>query len=143
MHSRATTSARDDSLNASRPRSVPVGRLFIDGLELHGYHGVFADERTRGSVFRFDVQLGGDFTRAAQTDQLSDTVDLAAVVQQIRDINQHRQYNLIESLADAIALSILKTFPGVDDVTVHVRKLQPQGAEDAESSGVEVRRWRT
>jgi len=139
----AAQSAGSGTPNAPRPRQAPLIRLFVDGLELIGFHGVFADERRNGTRYRVDVELDGDFARGAQTDTLSDTVDLAAVVKHIRTINEHRQYNLIESLADAIASSTLERFPRIDGVTVRVRKLQPQGIEDAECSGVEVARWRT
>ena len=136
-------SGHSSAMHAPHPRRAPAIRLFIDGLELRGHHGVFAEERSRGSCFQIHVELDGDLARGAQTDALSDTVDLAAIAQTIRTINEHRQYNLIESLADAIALSILQDFPRVDGVTVRVRKLQPHGVEDAEASGVEVKRWRT
>ena len=52
-----------------------------------------------------------------------------------------RQYRLLEALAGAIATGVLE-IPGVQAVTVTVRKLRPPVAADMASAGVRLRRER-
>lgn len=49
-------------------------RIELMGLEAYGYHGVFEHEKHQGQKFLVDIVVWTDFTRAAQTDSLADTI---------------------------------------------------------------------
>lgn len=95
--------------------------IHLRGLRAYGHHGVFDFEKTDGQEFSVDVRLSGDFSRAANTDRLEDTVDYGAVADLAASIVSTERYDLIEALAariaDAIAGTI--TIPCRVEVTVH------------------------
>jgi dihydroneopterin aldolase len=97
--------------------------LGVEGIELHAHHGVYEEEQERGSRFRIDVDMKGRWGEAVRSDELRDTLDVDAVVQLIRSVNQRRRFHLIESFAGAIADDLLQEFPRLLEVRVCIRKL--------------------
>ena len=51
----------------------------IKGLEIFAYHGVNPEEKENGQRFVLDLAMTADLSRAAQSDDLRDTVNYAAV----------------------------------------------------------------
>ena len=80
-----------------------------------------AEERAEPQPFEVDVVLRLDLSRPAETDDLADTIDYAALFVLARSIVEERSFHLIEALAAAIADAVLAGHP-VDDVEVRVRK---------------------
>ena len=97
-----------------------MDRLFIEGLTLYARHGVAPEERERGGIYSFDIELRGDF--ASAQDQLSETVDYMAVIRRVASFNQTHQFRLIESLAHALSDQLLHDFPPVRRAKVRVHK---------------------
>jgi 7,8-dihydroneopterin aldolase/epimerase/oxygenase len=92
----------------------------LAGLEFHGRHGLFEDERAEGQRFLFDVWLEVPDT-ASRSDRVEDAVDYRDVVAAVRRISDGRAYRLMEALAAAVADELMTSFP-VTRVRVRVRK---------------------
>ncbi|WP_175477200.1 2-amino-4-hydroxy-6-hydroxymethyldihydropteridine diphosphokinase [Ruania alba] len=109
MTSQRTTGSGD---NLDEIRLLGVGGV--------GRHGVLPEERRDGQTFLVDLVLGVDTRAAATSDELTATVDYAAVAAQVVALIEGEPVNLIETLAARIADSAL-TYDGVHtvDVTVH------------------------
>lgn len=95
--------------------------ITITGLSVHGYHGVYPEERETGQTFVVDLTLDVDISRAAETDEVAHTVDYSVVVDQVVSIVQGEPVNLLETLAESIAHAILQR-PQVHHVQVTVHK---------------------
>ena len=93
----------------------------LQGILLHGYHGVLDDERRDGQRFLVDVELDLEHEQAARTDAIEDAVDYRRVVARVREISDGRAYRLLEAFSAAIADALLEDFP-VSAVRVRVRK---------------------
>ena len=112
-------------------------KVELSGLELHGRHGVEAEEQERGQLFLYDVALEvGD--RGAN-DRLSDAVDYTLVAAAVREVND-RRFDLLEGLASAVADTLFERFRP-ESVRVRVRKpeVKPAGLT-VEYSAVTVTR---
>ena len=92
----------------------------ITGLTLHGYHGVFDDEKRDGQTFVVDLAIEVDGQRAGSADALSHTVDYSKVTDAVAAVVTGESVDLIETLAYKIA-DVVAAFEGVVavDVTVH------------------------
>ncbi len=92
----------------------------ITGLTLHGYHGVFDDEKRDGQTFVIDVVVELDGRQASTTDTLDHTVDYSLVTDAVAAVVTGESVDLIETLAYRVAEAVV-TFNGVRavDVTVH------------------------
>jgi dihydroneopterin aldolase len=119
---------------------VTSDRICIRGVEGFGYHGVLPDERAQGQRFVVDVELAVDLVRAGELDDLEATVDYASVAQSVVSVIEGEPYDLIESVASAIAQQVL-LHPAVESVTVTVHKPQaPVGVPFGDVSVTIVRR---
>ena len=93
----------------------------LEGLELHGYHGVLEHERREGQRFLVDLRVELADERAGATDRLDDSVDYRELVALVRGVSEERAYQLLEAFAGAVADTLLERFP-FTAVRVRVRK---------------------
>ena len=93
----------------------------LQGIELHGFHGVLERERSEGQRFLVDVELDPASQAAAETDRIEEAVDYRDVVAAVVEVSDAHVYHLLEALAAALADTLLARFP-VTRVRVRVRK---------------------
>ncbi len=101
-----------------------IGKVGLEGLEFHAFHGVYPHERESGNWFEVDISVDTDFTEAANDDELSETVNyetLFKIVKQEMEIPS----KLLETVAQNIVDTVLKTFPEVKLVEFKISKLNP------------------
>ena len=92
----------------------------IHGIAGFGYHGLFEHERQHGQSFGVDVKLELKSRRAGRSDDIADAVDYAQVVKIVHELIVGDPVNLIERLAEKIAIELLDTFPlKLVEVVVH------------------------
>ncbi|GAA2099419.1 MULTISPECIES: 2-amino-4-hydroxy-6-hydroxymethyldihydropteridine diphosphokinase [Brevibacterium] len=92
--------------------------ITLTGLTARGRHGVFEFEKREGQDFRVDVELHGDLSAPAASDDLADTADYGALADALVEIVTGEPYDLIEALAGALVDRCLEFAPEAR-VTVH------------------------
>jgi dihydroneopterin aldolase len=107
------------------------------GLELFGYHGVEERERREGQRFLVDLWLEPAAPPAA--DRIEDAIDYRKVAACAREISDASRFQLLETLAGAVADAILERFP-VEHVRIRVRKPDVRLDPPVEHSAVVVDR---
>ena len=118
-------------------------RIFLDGMVFQARHGVHDREKVTAQRFEVDVELLLDLQPAGLEDDLARTLDYGRVYETVRTIVESTTFNLIEALAEAIAHELLSDFPGLEEVTVRVRKPEVQLGGPLNFAGVQVRRRRS
>ena len=113
----------------------------VRGLKLRGHIGVTADERAHEQPLVLSIAARLDTRAASATDHLSATLDYEEVVRQISKIVSSEQFQLIETLADRVARTILE-HAFVEDCWVRVAKPQAPLAEEVDEVAVEITRSR-
>jgi 7,8-dihydroneopterin aldolase/epimerase/oxygenase len=96
-------------------------RIVLRGLRARGHHGVYAEEREAGQTFLVDVVLHVDTRRAADSDDVSDTVHYGELAAEVVAVVEGEPVKLIETLAASIAAVCLSR-PAVESVEVTVHK---------------------
>ncbi len=97
----------------------------IKNAVFYAYHGVDKDEQRLGGKFEIDIEMHTNFSKAIETDNLKYTIDYEGVYSQIKEIINGKKYFLLETLADTIADSILRTHQEINNVTLYLRKPHP------------------
>lgn len=112
-------------------------KIELRELVFHAYHGVLPEERALGNTFVVDVFMDTDFSRAAQTDELNDTINYAEVYEVVRREMEVPSL-LLEHVCGRISTALLDTFPALQSVRVRVAKKNPpiEGAGACESAVV-------
>lgn len=111
-------------------------RIELRGLRVRGTHGVFDHEKRDGQDFLVDLVLWTDFTAAAASDDLADTVDYGALALFARDAVAGPSCDLIETVASRIADGVMEMAPDAHAVEVTLHK--PQAPIPAEFADVAV-----
>jgi thioredoxin reductase (NADPH) len=125
---------------ATPPFARASDRLGLRGITLPARIGVYPREKGRQQTLTFDLDFDVDAARAAPTDALRDTIDYAAVTEVIAEVTARQHYNLIETVADVVATTILARFP---TRRVRVRVTKPGVPLRRSAAVVEVERSRS
>ena len=109
-----------------------MDRICLSGLRAYGYHGVLPAERERGQEFIVDVVLWLDTSAAAETDDLSKTVDYGSLASRLAEIVSGEPVALLEKLAQRLAAACL-----AEDYVQHAEdhRAQASGASRRTSQG--------
>jgi dihydroneopterin aldolase/2-amino-4-hydroxy-6-hydroxymethyldihydropteridine diphosphokinase len=113
--------------------------IHLQGITVQAKHGVLAEERDNAQEFSADVTLYLDTQPAAELDALTATVDYAAVAEAVHFALTGQAVNLIETLAEKVAATVL-TFPGVQAVDVVLHKPQAPVGVTCNDITVSIRR---
>jgi len=116
-----------------------VDIIEISNLRCYGYVGYFPEEKVLGQWFEVNARISYDLARAGQTDQLTDTLNYAQVIELIKEKIAKSQFALIERLAQVIAQDILE-IPLVTEVKLKLTKLSPPIADFSGQVSVEITR---
>jgi dihydroneopterin aldolase len=98
-----------------------MSQISIVDLEVFYRVGVPDAERAQPQRLLLTVEMESDFSTAAKTDSIADTIDYFAVTQRLLKFGEGRSWKLIEKLAADIADAILSEFKP-QSVTVEVKK---------------------
>ena len=118
-----------------------MDEILIRGLRVYAYHGVNAEEKENGQPFELDIALRADLREACATDDLSRTINYAAVTKCATRTMLSEKNDLIERAAERVAAAILTEFPA-DEVTVTLKKPQAPVNADFEYMAVRITRRR-
>jgi dihydroneopterin aldolase len=101
---------------------LSADRICVLGLRAFGRHGVLDHELRDGQEFVVDAVLYLDTRPAADADDLTLTVDYAAVAGRIFEVVSGEPVALIETLAQRLAVACLDAAQVVREVEITVHK---------------------
>ena len=109
----------------------------LEGMKFYAYHGVLPQENLVGANYYIDLKLKTDFSRAAETDELEDTIsyaDIHAAVQVEMNISS----KLLEYVCQRIARRLFQDFPTIETIDISLFKENPPMGACAKRIGVEA-----
>jgi len=111
--------------------------VFIRGLKAKAVIGVFDWEKQIRQNLVLDLDLRADVVHAAASDTLEDAVDYKAISQRVVEFVEGSEFQLVESLAEAVARIVREEF-AVSWVRVRIAK--PFAVRTAQEVGVVIER---
>ncbi len=109
----------------------------ITDLKLKTIIGINAWERTTKQDVILNLQLNFDSSKAAQTDNINDTIDYKALKKRIIELVKASKFFLLEKLVEEV-LSLIMSDPKILQATVRIDK--PKALRFAKSVSVESTR---
>jgi 7,8-dihydroneopterin aldolase/epimerase/oxygenase len=100
------------------------GKINLEGLEFHAFHGVYPQERSSGNKFEVDVSVEAELDDSAFHDHLSGTINYEDVYAIVRD-EMDKPSKLLERVGYSMAETILKKFPEAVSVQISIAKFNP------------------
>jgi len=101
-----------------------TGRVALEGLEFHAFHGVYPHERESGNWFEVDIAVETDFSSAAFQDDLAGTVNYETLFRIVKE-EMDKPSKLLEKVAGKIIEDILNELPVVQSVDIKISKVNP------------------
>jgi dihydroneopterin aldolase len=100
--------------------------LVLARLAFEGRHGATESERRTLRTFEVDITIDAPILKAAQTDNLTDTIDYREVAEIIVTLGTSETHHLLESLAARMLDELGARFPAAA-FHLELRKLNPPG----------------
>lgn len=101
-----------------------MGAILVEGIKLYAYHGCLEEEAKIGADYIVDVIMETDFSTAASTDSLSNTIDYVRVYEIVKQEMAIRS-KLIEHVGKRILDNLKSEFTTLQTAQVKVTKLNP------------------
>src|SRR5689334_20038744 len=101
-----------------------TGKISLEGLEFHAYHGVYAHERSSGNKFEVDITVEARLHNQVLQDDLSGTVNYEVLYQLVKE-EMEKPSKLLETVGHNIAKRVLSTLPDALHVEIKISKFNP------------------
>lgn len=98
-----------------------MDKIYLNDLKIDTIIGVFEWEREIKQTLQFDLEMDWDIRKAAETDDLDDTLDYGTIAKHLVALVEASRYALIETLAEKACEMLLTHFP-MDKVTLSLSK---------------------
>lgn len=112
-----------------------MSKIILEDIKIYAYHGVLPEETLTGTYYLVNVELHTDLWKAAQTDDLSDTINYAEVNSIIHQ-EMAIPFQLLEYVAGRIIRKIHERFPTISFIKVKLTKTSPP--MEGEMKGVSI-----
>ena len=136
---KVTSGPKTHTLPSSAATPDAGDRIFLHGLTVECIIGFIEWERRIKQTIVLDVEMPVDCARAAQSDNVAETLDYKKVAKRLISFVSTSEFKLVETLAHRTALLIIEEF-GVDWVRLSINK--PGAIRGSKDVGVAVLRTR-
>jgi len=111
--------------------------VFIHDLQIETVIGIYDWERKIKQIISLDIEMAADIAKAAQSDDIEDTLSYKSVAKRLIEFVEQSEYQLVEALAEEICKIIRGEFavPWVK-LTLH----KPGAVRGSKSVGVIIER---
>ena len=99
-----------------------MDKIIIENLVIYAYHGVKPEEKKLGQRFIISCELETDTHNAGTSDDLTQTVNYSKASKLITRLATEQGFDLIETLAEHLAKSLLLEYPLLTGVRMTVKK---------------------
>lgn len=114
-----------------------MGTIRLNKIKLYAFHGCLEEEARIGAEYEVEVSMDCDFSAAANSDNLLETIDYVTIFQLVKTEMAIRS-KLLEHVAQRIVQAILNRYKQIDKLSVIVAKLNPPMNGNVESVSVQI-----
>ncbi|WP_294473809.1 dihydroneopterin aldolase [uncultured Bacteroides sp.] len=111
--------------------------IFLKDIHYYAFHGVAPQENLIGNEYIINLKLKVDISKAAQTDEVEDTVSYADVHDVIKN-EMAIPSKLLEHVGRRIVEKLFDTFPTIEELEFQLSKRNPPMGADIDAAGIEL-----
>jgi dihydroneopterin aldolase len=114
-----------------------MSKIYLEDVKIYAYHGVLSEENIIGTYYILNLEIHTDLWKAAESDDLNDTISYA-------DINEiiHNEMNikskLLEHVAGRIISKIHEKFSQVSYIKLKITKTAPPMHGEMKGASIEL-----
>lgn len=111
-------------------------RIFFEKLTVDARIGILEHELRATQPIYIDAEFDTLVNQPSDDNQIDSVLDYRQLRQTIIDCCLHQHVNLLETLIEKTALTLLQQFPAV--MRVHLRISKPNAFTDCDAVGIEI-----
>ena len=114
-------------------------KIKLENLKIHAFHGVLPEEKILGTYYILNLTIKADIWKAAETDDLKDTINYA----EINDIVHEEMKipsELLEYVAGRIIEKVAIKFPEITSIKLKITKTKPPMQGEMDGVSVELKK---
>ncbi|WP_312286265.1 dihydroneopterin aldolase [Chryseobacterium gleum] len=114
-----------------------MSKIYLEDVKIYAYHGVLPEENIIGTYYILNVELHTDLWKAAESDDLHDTISYADI-NDILHSEMKIKSRLLEHVAGRIITKIHSSFPQVDYIKLKITKTVPPMQGEMKGASIEL-----
>lgn len=119
-------------------------KIRISNLEVFAHHGVFSEENRLGQKFILSAILYTDTRKAGMEDCLDQSIHYGEVSHMMKTFVETHTFQLLETVVERLAEKMLLEIPGLEKVSLELKKPWAPIGLHVETVSVEIQRaWHT
>ena len=111
--------------------------IYIHELSVEAFIGVQAWEKKIKQPVIFNIDIATDTRKAADSDNLSDTIAYDVIVTRIIELCDTKHFNLLENLTETVSKIILEEFGAP---WTRIQSSKPRALSTAKNAGIIIER---
>ena len=119
-----------------------MDQILIKNLTVFANHGVLEAENVLGQKFILSAVLDLDIQQAAQSDDLTKTIDYGSVCREMQLFLSQHTFQLIETCAEKLIMHLLLLYPQIQSIDLTLEKPWAPIKMPLDSVGVHLKRAR-
>ncbi len=114
-----------------------MSKIYLEDVKIYAYHGVLPEENIIGTYYILNAEIHTDLWKAAESDNLNDTISYA-------DINEiiHQEMavksKLLEHVAGRIISKIHEKFQEISYIRLKITKTSPPMKGEMKGASIEL-----
>jgi dihydroneopterin aldolase len=118
-----------------------TGKICLEGLEFHAFHGVYPHERESGNWFEVDITVETEIPEGSIDDNLARTVNYETLYQIVKD-EMEKPSKLLETVAEQIVQRVMSDLSNVAQVEIKLAKINPPIGGKCKRASVSLKKKR-
>lgn len=114
-----------------------MSKIYLEDVRIYAYHGVLPEENIIGTYYILNVELHTDLWKAAESDDLHDTISYADI-NDILNGEMKIKSKLLEHAAGRIIAKIHNSFPQIDYIKLKITKTAPPMQGEMKGASIEL-----
>lgn len=99
-----------------------MDEILLKNMSFFGHHGTDREEQRIGQRIYVDLSIKIDLSKAAESDNLEDTINYAEVFERVKLIVEGESCKLLERIAGKINKEILDNYKIVESIKTSIHK---------------------
>lgn len=114
-----------------------MSKIYLEDVKIYAYHGVLPEENIIGTYYILNTEIHTDLWKAAESDDLEDTISYADVNEIIHNEMKIKS-KLLEHVAGRIISKIHGKFPEISYIRLKITKTAPPMKGEMKGASIEL-----
>jgi len=114
-----------------------MSKIFLENVKIYAYHGVLPEENIIGTYYIINAELHTDLWKAAESDDLHDTISYADI-NEILQNEMKIKSKLLEHVAGRIIFKIHEKFSEISYIKLKITKTAPPMQGEMTGASIEL-----